>query len=170
MQESEWREATAEIRTVFGQRMTSTDRFELVDVLLPVGRTGVEVLLGVDESHVASEQRDGIYKLQDAMRSRSDGIRQVVGVFVSADLVPSSTLARALGRMKPVDGLDGAVVPLTLEQAHRIAAQDSDTFELLEPMIELAGIAATRPESDHENAAGELLAQIAVLIDRYGAG
>ena len=51
MQESEWLEATEEIRRVFGQRMKSSDTFELVDVLLPVGRTGVEVLLGVDESH-----------------------------------------------------------------------------------------------------------------------
>ena len=43
MQESEWLTATQEIRSVFGQRMRSTDSFELVDVLLPVGRTGIEV-------------------------------------------------------------------------------------------------------------------------------
>ncbi len=170
MQESEWLEATEEIRRVFGQRMKSSDTFELVDVLLPVGRTGVEVLLGVDESHVASEQRDAMYTLQDAMRSRSDGTYQVVGVFVSAERVPSPTLARALDRMAPVEGLDGAVVPLTLEQAQQIATQESDTFDLLEPMFELSGIAASRPQSDRDNAAGELLNEIAVLIDRYGVG
>ena len=38
MQESEWLAATEEIRSVFGQRTRSSDSFELVDVLLPVGR------------------------------------------------------------------------------------------------------------------------------------
>jgi len=167
MQESEWIAATEEIRRVFAQRMRSSDSFELVDVLLPVGRTGVEVLLGVDESHIASEQRDAMYTLHDAMTSRADPTYQVVGVFVSAEEVPSPVLARALGRMAPVDGLDGSVVPLTLDQAHRIAAEDSDMFEVLEPMFELAGVAASRAEADHVNAAGELLAEIAILVDRY---
>ena len=168
MQESEWLAATQEIRSVFGQRMRSTDSFELVDVLLPVGRTAIEVLLGVDDSHIASEQRDAMYTLHDAMTSRSDRSYQV-GVFVSAEPVPSPILARALGRMAPVERLDGSVVPLTLEQAHLIAAQESDTFDLLEPMFELAGVAASRPEADRDNAASELLAEIEILVDRYGA-
>ena len=169
MQEAEWLAATEQIRRIFGQRMTSSDSFELVDVLLPVGRTGVEVLLGVDESHIASEQRDAMYTLQDTMKSRSDRTYQVVGVFVSAEPVPSHTLASALGRMAPVDGLSGSVVPLTLEQAKRIASQELDVFDLLEPMFELAGVAASRPEGDRNNAADELLNEIAILVDRYDA-
>lgn len=169
MQEEEWSAAAEEIRRVFGERMRSSDNFELVDVLLPVGRTGIEVLLGVDESHIASEQRDAMYTLHDAMTSRSDRNYQVVGVFVSAEPVPSSALARALGRMAPVDGLNGLAVPLTLEQAHLIAAQESDVFDVLEPMFELAGVAASRPEDDRDNAASELLDEIATLVDRYDA-
>ena len=107
MQESEWLAASEEIRSVFGQRMRSSDSFELVDVLLPVGRTGIEVLLGVDESHIASEQRDAMYTLHDAMTSRSDGTNQVVGVFVSAESVPTPSLlppgqpAHHRGRCQP---------------------------------------------------------------------
>ncbi len=72
--------------------------------------------------------------------------------------------------MATVDGLDGTVVPLTLEQAHQIAAQRADTFDLLEPMFELAGVAVSRPEANHNNAASELLAKIAILVDRYDTG
>lgn len=165
MQEAEWLAGTQEIRRIFGQRMISTESFELVDVFLPVGRTGVEVLLGVDESHLLSEQRDAMYTLQDTMASRVDGMHEVVGVFVSAEPVPRRMLARALGRMGTNE-----VIPFTLKQAQQVASLEVDLFDVLEPILELVEVAASRPEDDLSNAADELLTDIAILIDRYGAG
>ena len=97
MDEAEWRTATKELRRVFGRQMTPANRSELVDVFLPVGRIGVELVMGVDESHVPSEQLDSLYRLQDAMAERVDGETEIVGVFISAQQIPNPTLASALG-------------------------------------------------------------------------
>ena len=170
MQEAEWLVATQEIRRVFGGRMTPMESFELVDVFVPVGRTGLEVLLGVDESHLPSEQRDAMYTLQDTMTTRVGGDVEVVGVFVSAKPLPSRVLAMALPRMKTNGGVDQSVIPLTLQQAHLVASLDVDVFDLLDPMFELVEVAASRPEDDLSNAADELLTNIAILVERYRAG
>ena len=170
MQEAEWLAATKEIRQVFGGRMTSMESFELVDVFVPVGRTGLEVLLGVDESHLPSEQRDAMYTLQDTMATRVSGDVDVVGIFVSAEPLPPRVLATALGRMGTKEGVDKSVIPLTLEQARRVSSLDVDLFDLLEPMFELVEVATSRTEDDLSNAADELLTNIAILVERYGAG
>ncbi len=170
MQETEWLAATKEIRQVFGGRMTTMESFELVDVFVPVGRTGLEVLLGVDESHLPSEQRDAMYTLQDTMATRVSGDIDVVGIFVSAEPLPPRVLAMALGRMGTKEGVDKSVIPLTLEQAQRVSSLDVDLFDLLEPMFELVEVATSRTEDDLSNAADELLTNIAILVERYGAG
>ena len=170
MQEAEWLAATKEIRQVFGGRMTTMESFELVDVFVPVGRTGLEVVLGVDESHLPSEQRDAMYTLQDTMATRVGGDVDVVGVFVSAKPLPPRVLAMALGRMGTKEGVDKSVIPLTLEQAQRVSSLDVDLFDLLEPMFELVEVAASRTKDDLSNAADELLTNIAILVERYGAG
>lgn len=164
MDEAEWRVATEEIRRVFGQRMTPSDSSELVDVLLPVGRTGIELLLGVDESHVPSEQRDAMRSLQDAITDRVDGTHEVAGVFISAEPLPIQMLAKALQRMG-----GNPVIPLTLKQAQLLCSLEVDLFDVLEPIHELVDVAASRPEDDLINAAGGLLANIATLIERYDA-
>lgn len=92
------------------------------------------------------------------------------GRFISAEPLPTPTLARALGRMAPNAGLNRSAVPLTLDQAQQIAELDVDVFDVLEPMFELVGVAASRPEHDLSNAAGELLTEIAILVERYGSG
>ena len=97
MQEAEWLAATKEIRQVFAGRMTPMESFELVDVFVPVGRTGLEVLLGVDESHLRSDQRDAMYTLQDTMATRVGGDVDVVGVFVSAEPLPPPVVGHCLG-------------------------------------------------------------------------
>jgi len=170
VQEAEWLAATKEIRQVFGGRMTTMESFELVDVFVPVGRTGLEVLLGVDESHLPSEQRDAMYTLQDTMATRVSGDIDVVGIFVSAEPLPPRVLAMALGRMGTKEGVDKSVIPLTLEQAQRVSSLDVDLFDLLEPMFELVEVATSRTEDDLSNAADELLTNIAILVERYGAG
>ncbi len=169
MQEAEWLAATNEIRQVFGGRMTTMESFELVDVFVPVGRTGLEVLVGVDESHVPSEQRDAMYTLQETMATRIGGDVDVVGVFVSAEPLPPRVLAKALGRMGTNEGVDKSVIPLTLEQAQQVCSLDVDLFDLLEPMFELVEVAASRTEDDLSNAADELLTNIAILVERYRA-
>ncbi len=170
MQEAEWLAATKEIRQVFGGQMTTMESFELVDVFVPVGRTGLEVLLGVDESHLPSEQRDAMYTLQDTMATRVGGDVDVVGVFLSAEPLPPRVLAMALGRMGTKEGVDKSVIPLTLEQAQQVCSLDVDLFDLLEPMFELVEVAASRTEDDLNNAADELLTNIAILVERYGTG
>ena len=170
MQEAEWLAATKEIRQVFGGRMKPMENFELVDVFVPVGRTGLEVLLGVDESHLPSEQRDAMYTLQDTMAARVGGDVEVVGIFVSAEPLPPRVLAMALGRMGTKEGVDESVIPLTLEQAQQVSSLDVDLFDLLEPMFELVEVAASRTEDDLGNAADELLTNIAILVERYGDG
>lgn len=164
LQESEWLAATEEIRRLFGQRMTSTDTFELTDVFVPAGRTGVEVWLGVDESHVDSGQGDAMYKLQDAMVGRAAEKHEVVGIFVSSQALPRATLAKALGRMGTND-----VIPLTVEQAQQIASLEVDLIDALGPIRELVEVAASRPEDDLSNAADELLTNIAILVERNAA-
>jgi len=139
-------------------------------VFVPVGRTGLEVLLGVDESHLPSEQRDAMYTLQDTMATRLGGDVEVVGVFVSAEPLPPRVLAMALGRMGTKEGVDESVIPLTLEQAQQVSSLDVDLFDLLEPMFELVEVAASRTEDDLSNAADELLTNIAILVERYRAG
>ena len=145
------------------------ESFELVDVFVPVGRTGLEVLLGVDESHLPSEQRDAMYTLQDTMATRAGGV-EVVGIFISAEPLPPRVLAMALGRMGTKEGVDESVIPLTLEQAQQVSSLDVDLFDLLEPMLELVEVAASRTEDDLGNAADELLTNIAILVERYRAG
>ncbi len=161
--EAEWRAASTELRRVFGRQMTPADRSEFVDVFVPVGRIGVELVVGVDESHVSSEQLDSLYRLQDAMAERVDGETEIVGVFISAEQIPNPTLASALGRM---DGNE--VIPLTLSQAQQLASLDVDPFDVLEPIHELVEVAASRPDDDLVNAAGGLLDNIAALLERYG--
>jgi len=139
-------------------------------VFVPVGRTGLEVLLGVDESHLPSEQRDAMYTLQDTMAARVGGDVEVVGIFVSAEPLPPRVLAMALGRMGTKEGVDESVIPLTLEQAQQVSSLDVDLFDLLEPMFELVEVAASRTEDDLSNAADELLTNIAILVERYGTG
>ena len=139
-------------------------------MFVPVGRTGLEVLLGVDESHLPSEQRDAMYTLQYTMAARVGGDVEVVGIFVSAEPLPPRVLAMALGRMGTKEGVDESVIPLTLEQARQVSSLDVDLFDLLEPMFELVEVAASRTEDDLGNAADELLTNIAILVERYRAG
>lgn len=139
-------------------------------MFVPVGRTGLEVLLGVDESHLPSEQRDAMYTLQDTMATRAGGDVEVVGIFISAEPLPPRVLAMALGRMGTKEGVDESVIPLTLEQAQQVSSLDVDLFDLLEPMFELVEVAASRTEDDLGNAADELLTNIAILVERYRAG
>ena len=138
-------------------------------MFVPVGRTGLEVLLGVDESHLPSEQRDAMYTLQDTMATRAGGV-EVVGIFISAEPLPPRVLAMALGRTGTKEGVDESVIPLTLEQAQQVSSLDVDLFDLLEPMFELVEVAASRTEDDLGNAADELLTNIAILVERYRAG
>ena len=170
MQEVEWLAATEEIRGAFGGRMTPVESFELVDVFVPVGRTGLEVLLAVDESHLPSERRDAMRILQDTMATRVGGDFEVVGVFVSAEPLSPRVLAMWLGRMGKKEGVDQSVIPLTLEQAEQVASLDVDLFDLLDPMFELVEVAASRTEDDLSNAADELLTDIAILLERYRPG
>ena len=72
-------------------------------------------------------------------------------------------LSEALARMPGSD-----VIPLTMEQARMVAAQDGDLIEILGPIHELVEVAASRPEDDLGNAADALLNQIEVLVEQYG--
>lgn len=150
--------------------MTPTESFDLVDVFLPVGRTGVELLLGVDESHQSSEQRDSMYSLQDTMASRATREHLVAGVFVSADPVPQKMLGKALGRMGINEGIDQSVIPLTVQQAKQVALLEADLFDVLDPMFDLVEAAVSRPKDDLDNAVSELLTNIAILVERHSAG
>lgn len=150
--------------------MTPTESFDLVDVFLPVGRTGVELLLGVDESHQSSEQRDSMYSLQDTMASRATREHLVAGVFVSADPVPQKMLGKALGRMGVNQGIDQSVIPLTVQQAKQVALLEADLFDVLDPMFDLVEAAVSRPKDDLDNAVSELLTNIAILVERHSAG
>lgn len=160
MAQDDWRTAGEKIRSLFGRHMTTTERLDVVDVLVPVGRTGVELLVATSEVQPVSEQRDAIHALQGLLDGRSDKY-EVVGVFVSAKPLSPSILAEALERMD-----DKEVIPLTSSQAEKLASLDDNVLDMLEPIHELVKVAASRPKADLANAADELLSDIDIMIER----
>lgn len=160
MAESNWEAAGEEIRRLFGRGMSATERLDVADVFVPVGRTGVELVVAISEVHPLTEQRAALNALQELLAGRSDEY-EVVGVFVSPEPLPPSILAEGLERM---DGND--VIPLTFSQAQELASLDANILDTLEPIHELIKVAVSRPKADLTNAADKLLSEIDILIER----
>ena len=162
MDESEWRIATSELRQALGSEKPGSDQFDVIDLVLPTAGGGIEVMVGFDESHLPSKTTGWLFALQDKITMRSNGQHEVVGVYVSAHRIPADMLAEALARMR-----HNEVIPLTLQQAKAVAAQDGDLIEIQGPIRELVEIAASRPDDDLDNAADSLLNEIEVLVERF---
>lgn len=162
MDETEWRVATNELRQALGSQKPGSDQFNVIDLVLPTAGGGIEVMVGFDESHLATKTTAWLFALQDKIAMRSKGQQEVVGVYVSAHRIPSDMLAEALIRMR-----HNEVIPLTLEQAKTVAAQEGDLIGVLGPIRELVQIASSRPDDDLDNAADSLLNDIEVLVERY---
>ena len=164
LDETEWRSATNDIREALGAKRAASDHFAVSDLSLPTAGGGIEVMVGFDESHLPSKTTGWLFALQDKMAMRSGSQQDVVGIYISAHRIPTDMLAEALARMRGND-----VIPLTLQQARTVAAQEGDLIEILGPIRELVEVAASRPEDDLDNAADALLNQIEVLVERYEA-
>ena len=162
LDETEWRVAVNELRQALGNERVGTDHFDVIDLVLPMAGGGIEVMVGFDQSHLPSKTTGWFFALQDKITMRSNDRQELVGVYISAHRIPADMLAEALARMTHND-----VIPLTIQQAKVVAAQDGDLIEILGPMRELVEIAASRPEDDLDNAADALLNQIEVLVERY---
>ena len=164
LDEAEWRSATDELRDALGAQRAASDQFDVIDLSLPTAGGGIEVMVGFDESHLPSKTTSWLFGLQDKMAMRSGSQQDVVGIYISAQRIPADMLAEALARMRGND-----VIPLTLEQARTVGAQDGDLIDVLGPIRELVEVAASRPEDDLDNAADALLNQIEILVERYEA-
>ena len=162
MDESEWLIAINELREALGSEKVDSDQFDVIDLVLPIAGGGIEVMVGFDQSHLPSKTTGWLFALQDKITMRSNDQQELVGVYISAHRIPADMLAEALARMTHND-----VIPLTLQQAKVVAAQNGDLIEILGPIRELVEIAASRPEDDLDNAADALLNQIEVLVERY---
>ncbi|TDI57086.1 MAG: hypothetical protein E2O96_01445 [Acidobacteria bacterium] len=162
MDETEWRVATDELRQALGSEKVASDRFDVIDLVLPMAGGGIEVMVGFDESHLPSKTTGWLFALQDKMAMRSSSQQDVVGIYISAHRIPADMLAEALARMRKND-----VIPLTLQQAKTVAAQDGDLIDILGPIRGLVEVAASRSEDDLENAADALLNQIEILVEQY---
>lgn len=162
MDETEWRVATDELRQALGSEKVASDRFDVIDLVLPMAGGGIEVMVGFDESHLPSKTTGWLFALQDKMVMRSSSQQDVVGIYISAHRIPADMLAEALARMRKND-----VIPLTLQQAKTVAAQDGDLIDILGPIRGLVEVAASRSEDDLENAADALLNQIEILVEQY---
>lgn len=164
MDETEWRVATNELRQALGNEKVASNQFDVIDLVLPTAGGGIEVMVGFDESHLPSKTTGWLFALQDKITMRSNNQQEVVGLYVSAHRIPNDMLAEALARMR-----HNEVIPLTLQQAKAVAAQDGDLMEVLGPIRELVQVAASRPEADLDNAADALLNQIEVLVEQFEA-
>jgi len=164
LDETEWRVAIDELRHALGSEKAGSDQFDVIDLVLPMAGGGIEVMIGFDESHLPSKTTGWLLALQDKITIRSNYQQEVVGIYISAHRIPTDMLAEALGRMRGND-----VIPLTLQQARTVAAQQGDLIEILGPIRELVEVAASRPEDDLGNAADALLDQIEVLVEHYEA-
>lgn len=161
LDETEWRSATNDLREALGASRAASDQFEVIDLVLPMAGGGIEVMVGFDESHLPSKTTGWLFALQDKITMRSNDQREVVGIYISAHRISAEMLAEALARMTHND-----VIPLTLQQAKTVAAQDGDLIDILGPIRELVEVAASRPEDDLENAADALLNQIEILVEQ----
>lgn len=162
LDETEWRSATNDIREALGAKRTASDHFAVSDLSLPTAGGGIEVMVGFDESHLPSKTTGWLFALQDKMVMRSGSETEVVGIYVSAHRIPADMFSEALARMRGND-----VIPLTLQQARTLAAQEGNLIDTLGPIRQLVEVAASRPEDDLDNAADALLNQIEVLVERY---
>ena len=162
LDETEWRLAISELRQALGGEKAASGGIDVIDLVLPTAGGGIEVMVGLDESHLHSKATGWMSGLQDKIEMRSGGQREIVGIYVSADRIPPEILAQGLTRMR-----HNEVIPLTLQQAKAVAAQDGDLIDVLGPIRELVQIAASRPDDDLDNAADSLLNEIEVLVERY---
>ena len=163
LDETDWRIATGELRHALGGgEKVGSEQFDLIDLLIPIGGGGIKVMVGFDESHLPSKTTAWLFALQDKIAMRSNGQQEVVGIYISAHRIPADMLSEALARMRGND-----VIPLTLEQAKTLAAQEGNLIDILGPIRELVQIAASRPDDDLDNAADSLLNEIEVLVERY---
>ena len=164
LDEAEWRSATNDLREALGVKRPARDQPGGSDLSLPTAGGGIEVMVGCDESHLASKTTAWLFALQDKMAMRSGSQTEVVGIYISAHRIPADMFSEALARMQGND-----VIPLTLQQARTVAAQDGDLIDTLGPIRQLVEVAVSRPEDDLDNAADALLNQIEVLVERYEA-
>lgn len=164
MDEAEWTTAIESLREALGADRAASYRFDVIDLSLPTAGGGIEVMVGFDETHLPSKKTSWLFALQDELAMRTVGQADVVGIYISADRIPIDMFSEALARMQRND-----VIPLTLEQAKKVAAQDGDLIDVLGPIRELVQVAASRPENDLANAADALLNQVEVLVEQFEA-
>ncbi len=162
----DWDLVASNILSSLADTMDVGGTIEELDVYVPVGRTGFEVVVDATDA-TGEEQAQAMAVLCDLLdhRHRSSNA-QVVGVLLLPSDPEPSAVAAALVGMRRSDGTFTPVVPLAADQAQAIARNGPDLYDLLQDAIALVAVAADRPGEDRANAAGQLIEELATLIER----
>ena len=162
----DWDRISSGILASLADTMDAGGTIEELDVYVPVGRSGFEVVVDATDA-TGDEQARAFTVLCDLLdhRHRSSDAEVIGLLLLPSDPEPRAVAAALVGMRRP-DGTFTPVVPLAPDQARAIAKNVPDLYDLLQDAIALVAVAADRPPEDYANAAGELIEELATLIDR----